>query len=111
MDTGQEVSAELIIACGDATKVFEFIEEALDQIAFAIKSEIAVARCLSVGLGWNDRGDVSPVESVDERVSIVRLVAEQSLRFNTIEQRLRAGKIVRLTGCQHQLDRIAQGVD
>jgi hypothetical protein len=41
LDAGQEVSGELIITRGDATKVFEFIEEALDQIAFAIEREIS----------------------------------------------------------------------
>jgi hypothetical protein len=36
LNAGAKVLRELIVTCGDATKVLEFIEEALDEIALAI---------------------------------------------------------------------------
>ena len=57
MDGGEEVSGELVVARGDASEVFEFVEEALDEVAPAIEAGIdralrfAVALCRDVGNG------------------------------------------------------------
>ena len=40
MDKREKGYSELIIACSDPAKNFEFIEEALDQVAFLISVEI-----------------------------------------------------------------------
>jgi len=44
VDAGKEISGELIVARCDGTKVLEFIEEALDEVALAVKSEVARQR-------------------------------------------------------------------
>ena len=44
--TGEEISGEFVVTCGDGAEVLEFVEEALDEIALAIKSEIADSRTL-----------------------------------------------------------------
>ena len=89
----------------------KFIEEALDKIAFAIECEIASSRDLSVGLWRYNRGDSAPVESVDQRIGVVSLIANQSLGIDAVDQRLRAGQIVGLPRREHQFNRIAQGID
>ena len=38
--------------------MLELIEEALDEVAFAIERKVARALGLTVGLGWNDRSNV-----------------------------------------------------
>jgi hypothetical protein len=43
VDTSEKIFGELIVAHGDGTKVLEFIEEALDEIALATPGEIASA--------------------------------------------------------------------
>ena len=53
-DGGEEVCGELVIAGGDSSEVFEFVEEALDEVALAVKMEIDRALDLDVALG----GDV-----------------------------------------------------
>jgi hypothetical protein len=63
---------------GDGAKVFEFIEEALDKIAFTIEREIAGPRRLAVGFRRDHRRDVSRGESIEERVGIVGLIANFS---------------------------------
>ena len=50
-------------------------------------------------------------EGVEERVGVVCLVANQGIWVGVLEQRLRASKVMSLTRCEHQLDRITQGVD
>ncbi len=65
----------------------------------------------AVGLGRDDRSDSPLGESVDERVGVVRLVANQCVWIGVVDQRFRAGKIMSLAWREHQLDGIAQGVD
>ena len=36
MNAGQESLGQLLVACGDAAKVFEFVEEPLDAIALVL---------------------------------------------------------------------------
>jgi len=43
LDSGEEISSEFVVARGDGAVVFDFIEEALDEIALAIEHEIAIA--------------------------------------------------------------------
>ena len=48
--------------------MLEFIEEALDEIALAIKREIAAPRGLAIGFRRDHRRDVSRGEIIEERV-------------------------------------------
>jgi hypothetical protein len=91
--------------------VFESIEEAFDEVAFAVEREIARSRGLAVGLGRNDRSNSSLGEGVDERVGVVRLVAKQCVWIGVVDQRLGASKIMSLAWREHQRDGIAQGID
>src|SRR5258708_1776540 len=60
MNSGEEISCEFVISRGDCPEMFEFVEEAFDEIALAIKREVARAWDFAVGLGGNHGGDVSP---------------------------------------------------
>jgi hypothetical protein len=35
LDSGEKISGEFVVACGDGSKMLELIEEALDEVAFA----------------------------------------------------------------------------
>ena len=50
-------------------------------------------------------------ESFDQRIGIVGFVAQQGLWLGVFEQGLGASQIVDLPGREHQIDRIAQGID
>jgi len=65
LNSGEKISGQLVVARGDGSKVLEFIEEALDEVAFAVEREIANSLDLSVGLGRDHRGDPAPDEFVD----------------------------------------------
>jgi hypothetical protein len=65
----EKVPRKFVVAGGDGTKVLYFVEESLDEIAFAVESKVTRRRCLTVGFGWNHWSDVSLGESVAERIS------------------------------------------
>jgi hypothetical protein len=111
MDSGEKISRELVVACRDGTKVLEFVEEALDKVAFAIECEVAIPRRFAVGFWGNHRGYSPLSESVDQLICVVSLIAKQGIRIGTVDQLLRASQIVGLPRRKHQFDRIAQGID
>ena len=111
LHTGKESLGELVVTSGDGSKMLERVEETLNEIAFAVESEIAPTRGLSVGFGWDDRDDRSIVEGGDEGVGVEGLVGDQSAGINGFDQRLGASEIVILACAEHHLDRIAEGID
>jgi hypothetical protein len=111
VDSGEEISGELVVAGGDGAKVFEFVEEAFDEVAFAVEREVAVTWGLAIGFGWYHGGDFPAVKCVDEWISVVGLVADQGLWDEAVDQRLRTSQLVGLPGREHQRDGIAKSVD
>ena len=90
LNCGEKISGELVVAGGDCAKVLKFVEEALDEIAFAVEREIAIPRGLAIGLWGNHRSDPPSGEGFDQRIGVVSLVADQGLRIDAVDQRLRA---------------------
>jgi hypothetical protein len=91
--------------------MLELVEEALDEIAFAIEREIAIPGRFAIGFWGNHRGDPPLSKQVDQRISVVSLVAKQGVWIGAVDQLLRASQIVGLSRREYQCDRIAQGID
>ena len=53
MDKSKKGHSELIIACSDPAENLEFIEEALDQVAFLISVEITEPRLDHIAFRWD----------------------------------------------------------
>ena len=53
MDKREKGYSELVIACSDPAKNFEFIEETLNQVAFPISVEITKPRLDHIAFGWD----------------------------------------------------------
>jgi hypothetical protein len=107
----QEVSREFIVACGDRAEMFDRIEKSFDQIAFAVKCEIAVSLNEAVGFGRNDRLDASGLEGQDQSVRVIGFVREKGLRGEGFQQRLCLAQIRGLPRCQGEGDGVAQSID
>src|SRR5258708_37666901 len=91
--------------------MLEFIEEAFDEVSFAVKREIASPWHLTIGFWRNHRGDPSLSESVDQRIRVVSLISNQGFWIGAVDQLLRPGQIVGRSRRQHRFHRIAQSVD
>ena len=111
MNSGEEISGEFIVARGAGAKVLELVEEALDEVAFAVEREVAVPRDLAIGFWGDHRTDLPPLESLDQQIGVVSLVPDQSPGIDVFDQRLCASQIVGLPGREPQLDGVAEGVD
>jgi len=111
MDPGEKVSSEFVVACGDSSKVLEFIEEALDEVAFTVEREITIPLDAAASYRRDNRSNSPSGQGIDEPISVEGFVADQGVGIDGFDQRLRADQIVRLTWREHQLDGIAQGID
>src|SRR5208282_4539558 len=76
-DGREEVSGELVIACGDASEVFEAAEAALDDIATFIGLLVIANAFLAIGLAGDDRLDAVLFQEGAERVGIIAFVSEK----------------------------------
>ena len=56
MNAGEEISGQFVVTCGDSSKVLEFVEEALDEMAFTVEDKITGPRRLAVGFSEESRG-------------------------------------------------------
>ena len=111
LNPGEENLGELVVTRGDCPEMLELVEETLNEIAFAVKGEVAGARDFSVGFGWDDWDDGSIVEGGDEVVGVECLVGDQSAGIDGFDERFSASQILILARAEHHLDRIAEGID
>ena len=74
--TCAKVSGGFLIACCDAPKVFDSIEEPLDKIAFSVEGVVTFASNLAVGLWWNHDRDPAHHKTLDEAVCVVAFVGQ-----------------------------------
>jgi hypothetical protein len=110
LNCGKKISGQLVIACGDGTKVLKFVEETLAKVALAIKCVIAIALHLPVGFRRNHRADAALLESVDQRIGIKSLIPDQGVGIGVLEQWFCTLEIVVLSRRQHQFARITQRI-
>ena len=78
LDGSEECAGEFVIACGDCSEAFEFTEEALDEIAFAIEGEIRFAFDEAIGFGWNDGCDTAFFQGLDQASASYALSARKA---------------------------------
>jgi hypothetical protein len=78
VNSSKKISGEFVVARGDGSKMLEFIEEPLDEIAFAIEREIAIPLDRAVAHRRNG-GDFPLVQRVDKRIGVEGLVADQGI--------------------------------
>ena len=111
MEAGEEIARGLLVAGSDAAKVLDGIEEPLDEIAFAVKREVAVPFDFAVGFWRDHRLDDARFEALDEAVAVVSLVGEKRSGIGLRHQCFGLGDIVDLAAGEAEHERISQGVD
>jgi len=111
MDSCEEISSGFFVAGRDGSELFERIEETLDEVAFGVEGEVALAVDLAVGFGRDHRRDAAHAQSFDEAVRVVALVGDEGLRLDFGEQRIGLGDVVDLSAGEADRPRIAERVD
>ncbi|MDA9481411.1 hypothetical protein XI07_05195 [Bradyrhizobium sp. CCBAU 11445] len=89
MNESEERRAELIVAAGDASKLLQFVEEALSVVALAIDSLLPPEPLLPVGFVGNvgDRTLITDVRT--NTIGIVAFVGDDDgARIESVEQGL-----------------------
>jgi hypothetical protein len=107
----EKIARSFLVARCDGSKVFDYIEKALDEIAFAIEREIAIAFEAATGHGRDDNLDSARRQAIDETISIVSFVGKQGFGLDKMQERLGLVDVVHLSARQTERQRIAQGVD
>jgi len=97
MEAREKVAGGLFVAGGDASKLFDILEETFDQVAFGIWGVVAIAFDFAIGLGRNDRFDLSTLEAGDEAIRVVAFVSEDRIWRDVGDKRLGLGDVVSLS--------------
>lgn len=111
-DGGEEVPSELVVACGDAAKVFELVEEALDQIALPIELGVDRALPFAVALGRDVRARAVFGNQPQDGFGIVAAVGDGiGGRAQAVEQGRDSRLVGGLARREQQADGQASGID
>ena len=98
-DGCEEVSCELVISCGDGAEMFEFVEEALDQIALAIEAEIDGTADADVALAGDVGLGAAGFDQIDDGLGVIATVGDDIAGERQIVEELRGrGFVGGLTG-------------
>ena len=111
MQAGEEVARGFFVAGRDASELFDELKETLDEVAFGVQGEVAIASGLAVRLWRDDRLDGSRFEGLDEGVGIVALVAEEGFGLRFRGEGFSLGDVVDLAPGEAERQRVAESVD
>ena len=111
MDEGGEALVSFIVAGCNTAVLFEVTEEVLDQVTPAIHYEIAVNRCLTIGLWWNNSTCATSIKFGSKRVVVETFVADESVEGDPFNQRRNPDTVVALARKQDETGQIAEPVD
>lgn len=107
---------ELVIAGGDAPKVFEAAEHAFDSVAFLVGSWIEGVATLPVDLVRNDRQSAAGEKKGAQMIAIIGFVGgERSRRRDGLDESWKQLDVGSLASAQGEdegtASRVAQGMD
>ena len=111
MQAGEEIARSFFVAGGDASELFDELKETLDEVAFGVEGEVAIASGLAVRLWRDDRLDGAHFEALNKAVGIVALVAEEGFGRHFSREGLSLGDVVDLAAGEAERQRVAESVD
>src|SRR3954466_7927722 len=111
MDSGGVAGICLVVSGGYCPELFQLGEDVLDQVAPAVHVAVEVEAAFAAGFGRDHRCGAAGIEVRPDPVRVERLVAEQGVEIQTLDQRRHADGVVSLAGQQHEAQQIAERVD
>jgi hypothetical protein len=111
-DSGEEVSGELVVACGDPTQMLEFVEEAFDEVALTIALQVNGADDPNVALAGDMGGCSHCGEKIDDRAGAVAAVGNGFAGGpQAVDEARQGGLVGGLAGRQQQPHRQSRRID
>ena len=108
---GQEGLGGFVVARGDAAEVFDFVDEAFDQMAFLVELGIVSDDPSARAVG-GDNGDRAALHQVrPEGIGVEGLVGDQDFHGQPVEQRFGLRHFVALAGSEADAQRVAEAID
>ena len=111
MQAGEEIAGSFFVTGRDASELFDELKETLDEVAFGVEGEVAIARDLAIRFWRDDRLDRPDFEALDKTVGVIAFVAEEGFGLHFSREGLGLGDVVDLAAGEAERQRVAQGVD
>lgn len=112
MDRGEEIVVASVKAGGDGSEVFEFVEEALDEVAASIEEGAEGENDLLVAHGFDAGPGATLGETGAHGVAVIGAVGQQDIALAKPVQHVGGrAPVMGLSFCQLEHDRQAQRVD
>ena len=109
MQAGEEIARGFFVAGCDASELFDELKETLDEVAFGVEGEVAIARDLAIRFWRDDRLDGAHFEALNKAVGVVAFVAEEGFGLHFSREGL--GDVVDLAAGEAERQRVAESVD
>ena len=111
MQACEKVASGFFVAGSDASELLDELKETLDEVAFGVEGEVAIAFGLAIRFRWDDRLDRAHFEAFDEGAGVVALVAEEGFGLHFGREGFSLGDVMDLSAGEAERQRVAQGVD
>lgn len=111
MHKGAEPMSEFVIARCQATKLFEAVEESLDEVPRLVSCPVGLARRQAVAARRNNGFGPRGGDGLDDYIVAIPLVGDDCLDRDGIDQRRTLRDIGDMTAGEDQSQRIAQRID
>lgn len=110
MREGEEVAGGFLVSCGYTPVMLESIDESFDQVALLVFALVIAALHRSVLGGWNNDLGVASGNQLQERVSVIALVGNDSGRPMIAQQFGGPSDIRLLSWTQTEFYRLSLGI-
>ena len=111
MDGSAVAGIGFVVARGDASELFDFLEEVLDQVAPFVHFLVVGDGSGPAAVGRDHRQGAAFVQLRPEPIAVEGLVADQRLERDAVQQRLDADAVVALARQQDEAREVAERVD
>lgn len=110
VDHGAVALISFLVSGSDAPECFEATEEVLDEVPPAIGMEVAVDFLLPVRFGRDHHYSAPFVQFGTQPISVERLVAEEHIEFDVLDQRFHPDEVVALARKQNETGQVSQRI-
>lgn len=106
-----ESIGELVVASCQAPKLFEAIEELLNEIACLVSMPVDAALGIAIAARWDDGLGPGALDDGHQGIAVIALIGDHGPGRDRLDQGSALSHIGHLASCQNQANRIAERID